>query len=142
MTTRDPLAATDIHIRGAWERAIPLRLVPYSRLARWDRPIGAWLLLLPCWWGAALAAAAAPGMSAVGIAAPIVLFAVEYAWRLGLYAHQGLLDTQGLQLALTLLPALVAATLLGHFVHLRVGERVFRRWVAVFLLLSGTVCLF
>ncbi|MDE2756968.1 MAG: sulfite exporter TauE/SafE family protein, partial [Acidobacteriota bacterium] len=72
----------------------------------------------------------------------IVLFAVEYAWRLGLYAHQGLLDIQGLQLALTLLPALVAATLLGHFVHLRVGEKVFRRWVAVFLLVSGTVCLF
>lgn len=72
----------------------------------------------------------------------IVLFAVEYAWRLGLYAQQGLLEYQGLQLALTLLPALVAATLLGHFVHLRVGERVFRRWVAVFLLLSGTVCLF
>ena len=25
----------------------------------------------------------------------IVLFAVEYAWRLGLYAHQGLLDISG-----------------------------------------------
>ena len=24
-------------------------------LARWDRPIGTWLLLLPCWWGQALA---------------------------------------------------------------------------------------
>ena len=72
----------------------------------------------------------------------IVLFAVEYAWRLGLYAHQGLLDVQGLQLALSLLPALVVATLLGHFVHLRVGERTFRRWVAVFLLVAGTVCLF
>lgn len=72
----------------------------------------------------------------------IVLFAVEYAWRLGLYAHQGLLDIQGLQLALSLLPALVAATLLGHFVHLRVGERAFRRWVAVFLLVSGCLCLF
>ena len=72
----------------------------------------------------------------------IVLFAVEYAWRLGLYAHQGLLDFQGLQLALSLLPALVAATLLGHFVHLRVGEKVFRRWVAIFLLVSGALCLF
>ena len=72
----------------------------------------------------------------------IVLFAVEYAWRLGLYAHQGLLDIQGLQLALSLLPALIAATLLGHFVHLRVGEKVFRRWVAIFLLVSGTLCLF
>ena len=30
---------------------------PYLRLARLDRPIGSWLLLLPCWWSAALAAA-------------------------------------------------------------------------------------
>src|SRR5271170_7810587 len=29
---------------------------PYLRLARYDRPIGSWLLLLPCWWSAALAA--------------------------------------------------------------------------------------
>jgi len=32
---------------------------PYLRLARLDRPIGSWLLLLPCWWSAALAAAIA-----------------------------------------------------------------------------------
>ena len=32
--------------RGAW---------PYAQLARWDRPIGWWLLLWPCWWAAALA---------------------------------------------------------------------------------------
>ena len=29
---------------------------PYLRLARLDRPIGSWLLLLPCWWSAGLAA--------------------------------------------------------------------------------------
>ena len=28
---------------------------PYLRLSRADRPIGTWLLLLPCWWGLALA---------------------------------------------------------------------------------------
>ncbi len=38
------------------ERVIPTSLLPYSRLARWDRPIGWWLLLLPCWWSATLAA--------------------------------------------------------------------------------------
>ncbi|MGB6086183.1 4-hydroxybenzoate octaprenyltransferase [Parvibaculum sp.] len=32
----------------AWAR-------PYARLARLDRPIGWWLLLLPCWWSVALA---------------------------------------------------------------------------------------
>jgi 4-hydroxybenzoate polyprenyltransferase len=36
----------------AWSR-------PYLRLARLDRPIGSWLLLLPCWWSTALAAVAA-----------------------------------------------------------------------------------
>src|SRR5436190_23074696 len=29
---------------------------PYLRLARLDRPIGSWLLSMPCWWSAALAA--------------------------------------------------------------------------------------
>jgi 4-hydroxybenzoate polyprenyltransferase len=29
---------------------------PYLRLARFDRPIGSWLLLIPCWWSVALAA--------------------------------------------------------------------------------------
>src|ERR1700730_4647777 len=28
---------------------------PYLRLARLDRPIGLWLLLLPCWWSVRLA---------------------------------------------------------------------------------------
>jgi 4-hydroxybenzoate polyprenyltransferase len=32
---------------------------PYLRLARFDRPIGGWLLLMPCWWSAALAAGVA-----------------------------------------------------------------------------------
>jgi len=35
----------------AWSR-------PYLRLARADRPIGGWLLLMPCWWSAGLAATA------------------------------------------------------------------------------------
>src|SRR5947208_4650523 len=29
---------------------------PYLQLARLDRPIGSWLLLLPCWWSLGLAA--------------------------------------------------------------------------------------
>src|SRR5437763_131804 len=29
---------------------------PYLRLSRLDRPIGSWLLLMPCWWSAAIAA--------------------------------------------------------------------------------------
>ncbi|MDI4658231.1 4-hydroxybenzoate octaprenyltransferase [Xanthobacter autotrophicus] len=45
--------------RGNWvDRFAPLRVRPYLRLARLDRPIGSWLLLLPCWWSTALAAIA------------------------------------------------------------------------------------
>ena len=36
---------------------------PYLRLARFDRPIGSWLLLMPCWWSAALAAGVAHDVS-------------------------------------------------------------------------------
>jgi 4-hydroxybenzoate polyprenyltransferase len=32
---------------------------PYLRLSRLDRPIGSWLLLMPCWWSATLAATVA-----------------------------------------------------------------------------------
>ncbi|MGZ8388810.1 MAG: 4-hydroxybenzoate octaprenyltransferase [Rhodoplanes sp.] len=38
------------------DRVAPAPLRPYLRLSRFDRPIGAWLLLMPCWWSAALAA--------------------------------------------------------------------------------------
>ncbi len=41
------------------DRFAPDALIPYGRLARWDRPIGWRLLLWPCWWSAALAAGAA-----------------------------------------------------------------------------------
>ncbi len=43
---------------GNWvDRHAPGPLRPYLRLSRADRPIGTWLLLLPCWWGVMLAAA-------------------------------------------------------------------------------------
>ncbi|KQO51686.1 4-hydroxybenzoate octaprenyltransferase [Methylobacterium sp. Leaf85] len=46
-------------VAGHWvDRLAPRGLRPYLRLARIDRPIGWWLLLLPCWWSAALAALA------------------------------------------------------------------------------------
>ncbi len=47
-------------VRGSWvDTHAPLVWRPYLRLARADRPIGSWLLLLPCWWSAAFAALAA-----------------------------------------------------------------------------------
>ncbi len=44
---------------NAVDRLAPPAARPFLRLARIDRPIGWWLLLLPCWWSAALAAIAA-----------------------------------------------------------------------------------
>src|SRR3954453_17715940 len=55
--TRDP---TDMH-HGNWvDRCVPGWAGPYGRLPRLDRPIGTWLLLLPGWWGIALASPAWP----------------------------------------------------------------------------------
>lgn len=43
-------------VRGNWvDRLAPAPARPYLRLSRLDRPIGTWLLLLPCWWGLLLA---------------------------------------------------------------------------------------
>ena len=48
---------------GNWvDTLAPAWTRPYLRLARADRPIGAWLLLMPCWWSA--------GLAAVGAGAP------------------------------------------------------------------------
>jgi 4-hydroxybenzoate polyprenyltransferase len=37
------------------DRFAPFSILPYVRLARIDRPIGIWLLVLPCYWAVALA---------------------------------------------------------------------------------------
>ena len=57
MAAEQTTGFTDIN-RQHWSlRVLPTWARPYGRLARWDRPIGTWLLMLPCWWSAALAAA-------------------------------------------------------------------------------------
>ncbi len=43
--------------KGNWvDLYAPVGSRPYLRLSRADRPIGTWLLLIPCFWGIALAA--------------------------------------------------------------------------------------
>ena len=43
-------------VSGNWVNTrAPDRLRPFLQLSRADRPIGTWLLLLPCWWGLLLA---------------------------------------------------------------------------------------
>lgn len=57
--TRTPLPRDAIipdAVGANWmERMLPRAWRPHIRLARLDRPIGAWLLLFPCWWGQGLA---------------------------------------------------------------------------------------
>jgi 4-hydroxybenzoate polyprenyltransferase len=49
---------------GNWvDTRAPMWSRPYLRLARFDRPIGSWLLLMPCWWSAALATAVSGGIA-------------------------------------------------------------------------------
>lgn len=66
---------------GNWvDTLAPAWLRPYLRLARFDRPIGAWLLLIPCWWSAALAASLTQNISGL----PLILglfFAGAFAMR-------------------------------------------------------------
>ena len=46
-------------ISDSWVyRLLPNWLWPYAQLARWERPIGWWLLMWPCWWSLALAMSA------------------------------------------------------------------------------------
>jgi len=55
-----PVTGSVADATGNWvDTVAPSWLRPYLRLSRLDRPIGSWLLLLPCWWSSALAAIAA-----------------------------------------------------------------------------------
>lgn len=59
------------------DRWAPAATRPYLRLSRADRPIGTWLLLLPCWWGVGLAAAAdQPGLWDLWVALACAIGAV------------------------------------------------------------------
>lgn len=71
----------------------------------------------------------------------IFIFAVEYSWRLTLYAWQGLLGYDELEFAFFLGPALILSTILGNFSHIRISEHLFRRLVAILMLVSGIICL-
>lgn len=56
--TPEPSGQVSDAVTGNWvDQKAPDWARPYLRLSRADRPIGSWLLLLPCWWGVLLAAA-------------------------------------------------------------------------------------
>jgi 4-hydroxybenzoate polyprenyltransferase len=47
---------------GGWLDRLPPVVRPYARLMRLDKPIGTWLLVLPCWWSVALASPRYPDL--------------------------------------------------------------------------------
>lgn len=61
ISTEQAARASDIVSDSFLLRVLPPGWRPYARLARLDRPIGTWLLLLPCWHGLAFALAAGMG---------------------------------------------------------------------------------
>ncbi len=71
--SRSPAEASDI-LADHWAlRLAPAEVGPYLRLIRIDRPIGTWLLLLPCWWSLSLAAAASGQLPEVRL---VLIFAI------------------------------------------------------------------
>ena len=55
-STPEPQGQVSDAVRGNWvDHLAPAATRPYLRLSRADRPIGTWLLLLPCWMSLLLA---------------------------------------------------------------------------------------
>ncbi len=69
---QQPSIIRDAHAQNWVDRIAPDFAKPYFKLARFDRPIGAWLLLFPCWWGQAL------GHVSAGHAWPNLFYAVLF----------------------------------------------------------------
>ena len=49
------MSSASDRFEAGWVARLPEPARAYAELMRLDRPIGTWLLLLPCWWGIALA---------------------------------------------------------------------------------------
>src|SRR5258708_25964173 len=57
---------------GDWgERWLPAWAEPYARLARLDRPIGTWLMLLPGWCGISLGLLVRPDSGLFALFSPL-----------------------------------------------------------------------
>jgi 4-hydroxybenzoate polyprenyltransferase len=77
----NPAAGSVADATGNWvDTVAPAWSRPYLRLSRLDRPIGSWLLLIPCWWSAALAAVAAHA-SAPSLLRLVLFFIGAFAMR-------------------------------------------------------------
>lgn len=74
-------SATPDAVPGSWVERAPKPMQSYLRLMRADRPIGTWLLLIPCWQGLALAAASGAGKP--------ILFYYAALFAVGAYVMRG-----------------------------------------------------
>ena len=89
--TNQPTTTPDA-VPGNWVARAPKPAQPYLRLMRADRPIGTWLLFIPCLWGLALGAT--QGFSDAGaIAYYVMLFAIgSFAMRGAGCAYNDIVD--------------------------------------------------
>ncbi|MBL94824.1 MAG: 4-hydroxybenzoate octaprenyltransferase [Alphaproteobacteria bacterium MarineAlpha3_Bin5] len=60
MKDTSDISPSDIKSNSLIEKFLPNSFLPYSRLGRFDRPIGIWLLLIPCLWSASFASRGFP----------------------------------------------------------------------------------
>ncbi len=102
----EPATAVADAAPGNWVDGLaPRAMRPYLRLGRFDRPIGAWLLLWPAWWSVALASGeastgwrwAVTGLGANGEGWPdpilMVMFLVgAFAMRAAGVAYNDIID--------------------------------------------------
>lgn len=72
-TAQRPAQVADAAHDNWVDRRAPTAWLPYMRLARFDRPAGAWLLLFPCWWSLLLA------QVAIGQSLPNLWFMLVFA---------------------------------------------------------------
>jgi 4-hydroxybenzoate polyprenyltransferase len=71
---KDTIEETADAVEGSWVyRRAPMRIRPYLKLARLDRPIGTWLLLWPCLWSMTLSIS---GYSVLELGYVALLFAI------------------------------------------------------------------
>ncbi len=69
----------------------------------------------------------------------ISIFLIDSIWRNSLYFVTGAFNSNVYEIALFMIPALLAATFLGSRIHLRLSEDAYRKIVGVILLIGGII---
>ncbi|MCL5022938.1 MAG: sulfite exporter TauE/SafE family protein [Nitrospirae bacterium] len=72
----------------------------------------------------------------------VFLFLLMDSWRLLIFGYSGLINRHVLEFSLYLLPAFLIGNLGGSLLHIRINQVLFKRMVAVVLVIIGLVLLF